>query len=125
MNKYEAWIQEYVERTPFLRGQCDIATREMVAKFPELKRVGGFVYPPWGREQHWWCLAPDGTILDPTREQYPGWCDLGYEAIDLSNPEEAKRVPTGRCMDCGGDVYEHATFCNKTCEEKTRAYLGI
>lgn len=122
---YEEWIEFYAAQQPdrFVRGKCAEATRLMVEAFPELQRVAGFVYVPWGRDEHWWCRAPDGSIVDPTRSQFPQI--YHYEELNLSDPETRKLVPTGRCMDCGDDVYEGKTFCDERCEAATRAYLGV
>ena len=75
-----------------------------------------------GREQHWWCVAPDDSIVDPTLEQYAAV--MLYAELDLDDPEVRRGIPTGVCMDCGGDVYEGATFCSDACEASTRAYLN-
>lgn len=124
--EYAAWIEAYVARhtNRFVRGKCATATEEMVKAFPELRRVGGFVDVEWGRDQHWWCVAPDGSIVDPTVEQFGLW-PVQYEELDLNDPATRARIPTGKCMDCGHEVYGGATFCNEACEAATRAYLGL
>lgn len=40
----------------------------MVEAFPELKRVRGHYHCPWlsKAQPHWWCVDPDGNIVDPT-----------------------------------------------------------
>lgn len=124
MASYAEWIEAFVSSQPsrFVRGKCDTATAKMVAAFPELRRVAGFVYCTWGREQHWWCVAPDGSIIDPTASQYVAI--LEYEELDLDDPEVCRTIPTGVCMDCGGDTYEGRTFCSDQCESATLAYLN-
>lgn len=119
---YADWIAAYVARMPFVRGNCKEATAEMVQHFPELRVAAGFVHCSWGRDQHFWCVAPDGSILDPTRGQF----DLvyQYEELDLSDPEAVARVPTGVCPNCGGDVYGSDTFCDTSCECRYMAYLN-
>jgi hypothetical protein len=123
-NTYAEWIEAYVASQPdrFVRGKCDEATRAMVAAFPELRRAAGFVYCRWGRDQHWWCVAPDGAIVDPTVEQFGAV--FRYEELDLNDPESVKRIPTGVCADCGGDTYEGKYFCSDECERATTAYLN-
>ncbi len=125
-SEYEAWIEAYVASIPqrYIRGKCREATNKMVASFPELRQAAGFVHITWGREQHFWCVTPDGEIVDPTLEQFQGQL-LSYEELDLNDPKTRKKVPTGRCMDCGDDVYEGRTFCNIECENATRVYLGM
>lgn len=123
-DRYAAWIETFVAAQPdrFVRGKCDEATAAMVEVFPELRRVAGFAHCTWGRDQHWWCVAPDGAIIDPTAAQFAAV--FAYEEIDLDDPEAQRGIPTGRCMDCGGDVYVGAVFCSEACERATRAYLN-
>src|SRR5688572_29828181 len=81
-------------------GQCAKATQEMVEAFPELKRVPGHVYTiGWGKRAHWWCVAPDGEIVDPTVSQFVGAC------VDYEPFEAGHEVRVGRCMNCGDDIY--------------------
>lgn len=121
---YAAWIDSFVARNAgFVRGKCDAATTEMVAAFPELRRAAGFAHVSWGRDQHWWCVAPDGLIVDPTAAQFgPAGTPIRYEELDLNDPATRARVPTGKCMDCGGAVYGGATFCSDACEKATADY---
>ena len=125
---YEEWIEQYVASQPsrFVRGKCADATSKMVEAFPELRRACGFAFCAWGRDQHWWCVAPDGAIVDPTAEQFASCGGVFlYEEIDPNNEEDRKRVPTGRCMNCGDDVYEGKTFCSEACERETIAALEV
>lgn len=117
---YGEWIERYVSAQPdrFVRGKCDAATRAMVAEFPELRRACGFAHTTWGADQHWWCVTPDGRVVDPTVSQFPM---VTYEEIDPVADRDL--IPTGVCMDCGDSVFAHATFCSEPCEARTRAYL--
>jgi len=110
---HDEWIERYVSAQPgrFVRGKCDAATRAMVAVFPELRRACGFAHSAWGADQHWWCVAFDGWIVDPTASQFPSAVD--YEEIDPATDRD--RVPTGVCMNCGDHVFLHATFCGESC----------
>lgn len=68
------------------RGKCKEMSEALVAADPSLTLVRGHYYDAdWGPQQHWWCVAPDGTIIDPTKDQFPskgagfyepfnGWC---------------------------------------------------
>lgn len=118
---YAEWIEAYVTAQPdrFVRGKCAAATKAMAEVFPELRRTCGFVAAPWGDDQHWWCVAPDGTVVDPTAEQFP--YVGGYEEVDLANPH--RRIPTGRCMHCAADVFYGDTFCSLECSQDTEEYL--
>lgn len=119
---YERWIADYVRaQRSFVRGRCADATALMVKAFPELRRACGFVVVlhPNGihEEQHWWCVAPDGTIVDPTVSQFIR--ALSYEEIDPANPH--RPIPTGKCMECGEPAFNGNTFCSSSCEH---AYVG-
>lgn len=123
---YADWIEAFVASQPngFVRGKCSAATAEMVKMFPELRRVAGFAHVSWGRDQHWWCVAPDGSVVDPTVAQFGAIGVIKYEEVDIADPAAAATVPTGVCMDCGGDVYNDDTFCSAECQEATAAYLN-
>jgi len=113
---YAEWIEGYIVRQPgrFLRGKCKEATIAMVASFPELRQACGFTYSIHGREQHWWCVTPDGIVVDPTGEQYTGGV-MEYEELDPNDPETQRKVPTGVCQNCGEDVYGGAMHCSDAC----------
>lgn len=120
---YLEWIAAYVAaRSGFVRGACSTATLEMVEAFPELRRAGGFVFVAWGRDEHFWCVAPDGSIVDPTAAQFPGGV-FRYDELDLNDPKTREIVPTGYCMNCGGDTFKGATFCDQDCEADFGAAL--
>lgn len=124
---YEEWIAENVDRG---YGKCREVVGRMVRAFPDLRRACGFYHcPAWGRREHWWCVDREGKVVDPTRAQFPsaepGLGVNRYEELDLTNPADRARIPTGVCMDCGGPVYGGDTFCDATCEEQTMAYLGM
>ncbi len=130
---YASWTAEYVLRhKDFVRGKCADATKEMVAAFPELKRVAGLLTVLWLHrtgpraaptiEQHWWCVAPDGSVVDPTIRQFDGAYIISREPLDLDDPEARRKVPTGKCMDCGAQTYEGSAFCSETCEAATHAF---
>lgn len=84
-----------------LRGTCREASEALVACHPELKLVRGhYECPIWGSQPHWWCVAPDGTVVDPTVEQFPSNGFGAYIPWD-----ESKKEPTGKCLNCGDYVY--------------------
>jgi len=133
---YAAWITEHDDPADPLRGRgkCQERSTAMARAFPELRVVAGYYYDAhWGPQQHWWCVAPDGTVVDPTAAQFPTAGRGGYEELA---PEER---PVGTCMDCGEDVFAQytdddgavvanpsaPTFCSPRCERATRAYLGV
>lgn len=111
--KYWDWIMENVP-TDCL-GDCREYTYKMVATFPELETQAGFYYDLiWGERMHWWCKAPDGTVVDPTAAQFPTKGTGKYVHV----PEEER--PVGKCMGCGGLVYAAdycpPSICSRECE---------
>jgi hypothetical protein len=121
-DRYLAWIAENVEGSGY--GECEQIAGAMARAFPEELEVrkGFFFDAVWGRRGHWWCRTRDGRIVDPTARQHPTGALLpedgsDYEDLTDATPEQmAERVPTGRCMECGDDVYRGQTFCSLNCE---------
>lgn len=92
------WIEKR-QRCESPRNQCSRWTSELVAQFPELTRTRGHVvYPDGRRIEHWWTVATDGSIVDPTVAQFkPGFT---YEPL----PADALE-PIGKCLWCGSYVW--------------------
>ena|ERR1019366_3033477 len=115
--KHAAWIERYVKAHQYLRGLCGPATKEMVEAFPELKRAAGFA----DGVEHFWCVAPDGEVVDPTGAQF-GVCQI----IEYSPFKPGDEVRIGTCMECGSPILaavdtldnpnHHKTFCDKDCQ---------
>lgn len=116
---YAKWIRDYEERHAVnvhgntheeriatgVRAMCGSATEDMVATFPELRRVRGH----YGYHTHWWCVTPDGEIVDPTAKQFPP----GLEYKEYTGPD-----PVGKCMWCGELVWNYdygSSACSKDC----------
>lgn len=122
---YDRWIQAYVARyNGFVRGKCQPATLEMQAAFPELRIAAGFAHVSWGRDQHFWCVAPDGSVVDPTAAQFQ--LPIHYEELDLNDPKTRELVPIGKCMNCGEETYVaslSADMCSQKCADDFVAYL--
>lgn len=94
MSTYDEWISNYKYNSTI--GMCDAATKEMCRVFPELTRVPGHVYTMRGRLEHWWCVAPDGSVVDPTygHGQFHGgvlqYDPVGEESEPLRNYVKAQ-----------------------------------
>lgn len=109
----EAWRKRHVNadnpqltRQVLCRGMCNSWTLKFVEKFPHLKRVAGFACNPKNQDdsltpgtEHWWCVDTDGTIVDPTAEQFI--VDVKYIELDRVR----HHVKIGRCIICGWDIY--------------------
>jgi hypothetical protein len=121
---YTMWITENYPTKESARRMCAEATIEMLLVFDELKRVRGLasVEEPWDlpptRTPHWWCVTPEGTIIDPTAHQYPTKI-LSYEEAD-----ESKGPPTGKCPNCGGLCYTQEYLCSDKCSQEYMTYLN-
>jgi hypothetical protein len=130
--EYATWVEINYPTPESAVGACTGATLRMVAAFPELKRVPGHVLTAsWGRSAHWWCLTPDGQIIDPTAKQFPD------ELVDYDPWVAGTEVRVGRCMDCGDPIYARpeeldkpltgiysTSFCDQDCYGKFGAHLA-
>jgi len=103
----------------------------MIMAWPELRRVRGFVSYETSDPmiygfniQHWWCETRTGQVIDPTRSQFP--CELHQLRYDEFSTAKHGPEPIGKCMDCGGYVYDndHHGFCSDKCRRATEAYLS-
>lgn len=87
------------------RGKCQEYCEAAILDDPSLALVRGYYYEPiWGtREEHWWTKRPDGTIFDPTREQFPSKGMGAYEEFDgwLSCEECGKEIREEEAYMCG------------------------
>lgn len=116
--KYKKWISNYNQLNPDTYGMCTKATQQFLKEFPELKRVRGHVESVLSCKPlpHWWCVDPDGEIVDPTAKQFE--CITRYIKWDESQPE-----PTGKCPNCGEYCYDHKFVCCDACAEEYSAYV--
>ena len=115
--EYRAWIDGHVTTVQAARGQCRVVSQQMADVFPELRVVRGhYVDCLIGRRPHWWLVAKDGEIVDPTAIQFAPCGD--YEEWDESRPE-----PTGKCHHCGEPVYDQSAFCSRKCREKADVFM--
>ena len=95
------------------RGKCKEMSEALVEADPSMVlRRGHCVCPWWGEQAHWWCERADGTIVDPTKDQFPSKGAGEYVVFD------------GRlsCSECGKDVAEkdaivhgRYAFCSGGC----------
>jgi len=86
------------------RGKCKEYVEVLIAYDKTLKAVRGhYICPIWGSQAHWWCVKPDGTIIDPTAKQFPSKGRTG-EYI----PFDGKLI----CENCGKEVLEENAHIN-------------
>lgn len=65
------------------RGKCREMSEALVAADHTLTLVRGFyLCPVWGEQQHWWVKTSDGTIIDPTKDQFPSKGNAEYVEFD-------------------------------------------
>ena len=84
------------------RGKCKEMSEAAVVADPSLTLVRGHYHCPlWGKQPHWWTTRQDGTVYDPTKNQF-------------SSKGIGEYVPfngTVSCEQCGKEVHEDdATF---------------
>ena len=124
--KYAEWIELHYPTPQSALKQCEPAVHAMILNFPELTIVRGqaVVEEPHGfiptKTHHWWCINPEGEVIDPTAHQYPKRI-LSYEPLD-----ESKRDPTGKCPNCGCISYASTCLtplCSEKCSKEYKKYL--
>lgn len=81
---------------PALRGTCQRRALELADQDPDLTAVAGWYYCPvtGSNEEHWWCEREDGTIVDPTANQFPS---LGQGVYDRYDGD-------AWCLECGAPI---------------------
>ncbi len=102
------------------RGKCQEMSEALVANDPTLALVRGHYHCPfWGEQAHWWTRKPDGTIVDPTKDQFPSKGIGQYVEFD-GNVE---------CSNCGNLMCENEAtyesryaFCSYECHGK---FVGV
>lgn len=103
------------------RGKCLEMSEALIASDPSLSLVRGYyICPFWGKQDHWWCRKPDGTIVDPTKDQFPSK-GIGAEYIKFDGNIE--------CANCGkgireedADIEGRYAFCSYECHGQ---FVGV
>ena len=102
------------------RGKCKEMSEALVAADPSLTLCRGHYHcPMWGEQAHWWCKKQDGTIIDPTKDQFPSRGAGEYVEFD----------GTVECSNCGKKMREDEAeyesryaFCSYECHGK---FVGV
>jgi hypothetical protein len=97
------------------RGRCKELSQAACVLDPTLKLVRGhYACPIWNTvEPHWWCTRPDGSIHDPSKDQFPSKGMGHYKPFD----------GYVECAECGKGMSENAVefsdsnfaFCSGRC----------
>lgn len=68
---YQEWTEHFTKHWDDGDGLCYYATAALMRSFPELEaRYGMVTLRGQEDDHHWWCIAPDGTVVDPTASQF-------------------------------------------------------
>ena len=103
------------------RGKCKSLSEQWVAEHPEYRLVRGYYFCPiWNNEDaHWWTVAQDGTIYDPSKDQFPSKGMGIYTEFD----------GTVECAQCGKTIQEEDArfdsryaFCSGDCNMR---FVGL
>ena len=109
--------EDYLE----FRGRCHELSMAACEKDPTLRLVRGHYFCPiWNREEpHWWCVKPDGTIVDPTARQFPSAGSGVYTEFNgmIACAECGKEVPEEKA-----DIEGNYAFCSHLCHGR---FVGI
>lgn len=95
------------------RGKCKELAEDAVLRDPTLRIVRGHYYCyAYGKQPHWWCETPDGTVVDPSAWQFPSNGHGVYEPFD----------GVVKCAECGKEMQESGArfesnyaFCSTRC----------
>ena len=102
------------------RGRCREFSEAAKVDDPSLTLVRGhYVCPIWGEQPHWWCVRPDGTVFDPTANQFPSKGVGEYIPFD----------GVVECSECGKRIKEedaniegNYAFCSYLCHGR---FVGV
>jgi len=102
------------------RGKCKELSEAAIKEDSTLKLVRGhYDCPFWGKQDHWWTVRPDGTIYDPSKNQFPSRGIGEYIPFD----------GICYCAECGKEVEEQNAsiegryaFCSYYCHGK---FVGV
>lgn len=93
-----------------VKAKCSTHVKKFLEKFPELTHQRGWVNSQERQAsgarggEHWWCVAPDGSIVDPTLNQFYFWREPEKLVYRIFDPEKDV-IPIGKCMNCGMEVW--------------------
>lgn len=87
--RYTAWTEKFARFYGSADGLCYYASAALRWSFPELAVYYGRVVFTSGEVMyHWWCVAPDGSIVDATFAQFEEFGPVEEFWIDESWGED-------------------------------------
>lgn len=113
--------QEMMDGYKAFRGRCREMSDAACRSDSSLTLVRGHYYcPMWNTEEpHWWTVRQDGTIHDPTKDQFPS------RGLGVYTPFDG----LVECADCGKQVKEEDAdiegryaFCSYQCHGR---FVGV
>jgi hypothetical protein len=94
------------------RGKCKEFCERAIELDLTLKLVRGYYHDAfWGKQEHWWTVREDGSILDPTKLQFP---DQGGEYEEFDGVFHCEQCGTA-IADGDGVIYGAFIFCSGSC----------
>jgi len=110
------WLNAAAEGYRQFRGKCKELSEAAVAEDPTLTLVRGYYFCPiWGKDEpHWWTFRADGTIYDPTKDQFPSRGAGIYTPFDGVVYCEQCDKPMTENKAAENSVGNHA-FCSYEC----------
>ena len=103
------------------RGRCKELSEAACAADPTLTLVRGHYFcPMWNSDEpHWWCVRQDGTIFDPSKDQFPS------RGLGIYTPFDGRIA----CAECGKEIDEsearfdsNYAFCSTRCNMR---FVGL
>lgn len=96
-------------------GTCKEASEAMVANDDSLRLVRGYYdCPSWGRREHWWTVKQDGTVVDPTVNQFPT-CGIGAEYVEFDGYVECEQCGKSGIKEDDAMYHGNFAFCSTVC----------
>lgn len=103
-------MTDYLE----LRGKCKELAEAASTTDSTLRLVRGYYHCPlWGKQQHWWCVKPDGGIVDPSVRQFPT-AGLGAEYEEFDGNIECEYCHK-QVAENDAYMYAYHAYCSYEC----------
>lgn len=97
------------------RGKCKEMSQALVDANPNLTLVRGHYHcSMWGKQPHWWVRDVNGSVIDPTKDQFPSKGFGKYEEFDgfVECSQCGKRMTEKEVHRSHGSYVFCSTLCN-------------